>query len=181
MNDRLSKSDWLRHGLRTLAADGPGALKVAPLAAALAVSRGSFYWHFSDIEDFHRQLIAMWRATLTEAVIDRLEARRDDPSRFAELMRQAFGTDRSLDDAMRVWAAESEGVAREVAAVDARRIGEVARLLEDTGLDGERAAHRARFLYWAFLGRTTVADSALASLPPEALDEIVALFSAASG
>jgi len=28
MNDRLTKSDWIEHGLRTLANDGANALKV---------------------------------------------------------------------------------------------------------------------------------------------------------
>ena len=52
MSDRLTKSDWIDHGLRTLANDGPNALKVGPMATTLKVSRGSFYWHFRDIADF---------------------------------------------------------------------------------------------------------------------------------
>jgi hypothetical protein len=32
MPDRLTKADWIRHGLRTLATDGPNALKVGPMA-----------------------------------------------------------------------------------------------------------------------------------------------------
>src|SRR5271166_2476814 len=52
MNDRLTKEDWIRHGLRTLANEGAHALKVGPMATKLKVSRGSFYWHFRDIPDF---------------------------------------------------------------------------------------------------------------------------------
>ena len=48
MTDRLAKSDWIEHGLRTLANEGANALKVGPMAAKLEVSRGSFYWHFRD-------------------------------------------------------------------------------------------------------------------------------------
>ncbi len=44
MNDRLTKSDSIRHRLRTLAKDGPNALKVGPMSTKLKVSRGSFYW-----------------------------------------------------------------------------------------------------------------------------------------
>jgi AcrR family transcriptional regulator len=46
VDDRLTKSDWIEHGLRTLARDGANALKVGPMATQLKVSRGSFYWHF---------------------------------------------------------------------------------------------------------------------------------------
>src|ERR1700731_1432717 len=61
MNDRLTKSDWIRHGLRTLAKDGPNALKVGPMSTKLKVSRGSFYWHFRDIADFRSQLLQIGR------------------------------------------------------------------------------------------------------------------------
>jgi AcrR family transcriptional regulator len=57
MSERLSKSDWIDHGLHTLTAQGPGALKVGPMAARLKVSRGSFYWHFRDIADFRDALL----------------------------------------------------------------------------------------------------------------------------
>ena len=59
--DRLTRSAWLDHGLRTLARQGADALKVGPLATALNVSRGSFYWHFKDIADFRTQLLQSWQ------------------------------------------------------------------------------------------------------------------------
>ena len=47
--DQLSARDWLDQGLKTLARSGFTALKAEPLAKAMGVSRGSFYWHFADI------------------------------------------------------------------------------------------------------------------------------------
>ena len=49
MTDQLSANDWLDQGLKTLARRGFTALKAEPLAKAMGVSRGSFYWHFTDI------------------------------------------------------------------------------------------------------------------------------------
>ena len=69
-----------------------------------------------------------------------------------------------------------EKVANIVAAVDARRIARVARLLSEAGVDSERAAHRATFLYWAFLGQSAVMDQGHASVPAEALTEIIGFF-----
>ena len=54
MTDRLTKSDWISHGLATLAKDGANALKVGPMADGLKVSRGSFYWHFRGHRRFSR-------------------------------------------------------------------------------------------------------------------------------
>lgn len=73
MTTRLNRLDWLDHGLRTLASTGTNALKAEPLARSLKVSRGSFYWHFRDIEQFHIELLARWRQRTTADIIARLE------------------------------------------------------------------------------------------------------------
>ena len=106
MSDRLTKSEWLRHGLRTLASDGPGALKVGPMSEKLNVSRGSFYWHFRDIEDFRSQLLQSWQEISTDQIITELDNRPDDPSRLADLMHRAFSRQRNLGPTVRSWAAE---------------------------------------------------------------------------
>ena len=117
------------HGLKTLANAGAGALKVGPMAEALKVSRGSFYWHFRDIADFRAQLLQAWQEQATDRVIQDLEAQKDRPDRLKQLMRRAFATKRSLDRAIRSWAAEDREVAAIVSSVDARRVAYIARML----------------------------------------------------
>jgi AcrR family transcriptional regulator len=176
VSDRLTKSEWLRHGLRTLASEGPGALKVGPMSEKLNVSRGSFYWHFRGIEDFRSQLLQNWQEVSTDQVINELDSRPRDPGRLRDLMHRAFSTQRKLDRAVRSWAAQDENVASIVAAVDARRIARVARLLVEAGVDDARAAQRATFLYWAFLGQSAVMDERHASIPAQGLTDIIGLF-----
>ena len=178
MNDRLSKSDWIDHGLRTLAKSGPRALKAGPLAAALKVSRGSFYWHFRDLGAFHDELLRAWRERLTDQVIRDLDARQGESGLLGRLLRAALSSERRLDRAMRSWAAEDRGVAAAVAAVDSRRVAGIAKLLADAGVERERARQRAAFLYWAFLGQVAVMEPRVATLPAAALDDIAALFEA---
>jgi AcrR family transcriptional regulator len=178
MNDRLNKADWIRHGLRTLAHDGVGALKVGSLADALGVSRGSFYWHFPDIGDYRRQLLQAWQESSTDRVIEALDARQGDPARLKELMQSAFTSGRRLDRAIRSWAAVDRDAAGIVAAVDAKRVARIAMLLIEAGVKDTQANHRAAFLYWAFLGQVAVMDRRHASLPAAALDDITGLFEA---
>lgn len=113
MDDRLTKSDWIEQGLRTLASDGAGALKVGPMATRLKVSRGSFYWHFRDIADFRSQVLQCWQERATERVIRDLEAAKAQPNRLKRLVRRAFVTKRSLERAIRSWAAEDKGRCRD--------------------------------------------------------------------
>lgn len=175
MSDRLTKADWIRHGLLTLARHGPGGLKVGPMATALKVSRGSFYWHFADMADFRAQLLRGWREVSTEVIIDDLDETAP-PDRFRRLMRGAFSMTLTLERAVRAWGAEDPDVAAAVAAVDARRIDHIAALLAASGVDARRAEQRATFLYWAFLGQGLVSGRRHAALPAEALDEVSGLF-----
>lgn len=176
MRNRLERSDWIRHGLATLTHEGPGALKVGPMSAKLGVSRGSFYWHFEDLDAFKTQLLEAWTRSSTDRVIEDLDARPGDPARLRRLLEAGFRGRRRLDRAMRAWAAHDAVAAEAVAAVDARRVGRVAKLLEDAGVEAEAARRRAVFLYWAYLGQAAVMDPAQATLPAGGLAEIAALF-----
>jgi AcrR family transcriptional regulator len=176
MTERLTKADWIRQGLRTLAKDGSNALKVESMATQLNVSRGSFYWHFRDMAAFRSQLLQSWREVSTDQVIRDLDARDGDPERLKRLLRRALRGPRMLDRAMRSWAGEDEEVANVVASVDARRVERIAGLLIDAGVSSERAEHRAAFLYWAYLGQAIVMDPRHSSISDWALDEISDLF-----
>src|SRR3990172_8924345 len=176
MDDRLTKSDWVAQGLRTLAAEGVNALKVGPMATKLHVSRGSFYWHFRHIADFRAQILRAWQERATERVIEELEAGQGEPDRLKHLMRRAFVGKRKLDRAVRAWAAEDAGVARIVAAVDARRITYVAKMLAAAGVESGRASSRAAFMYWAYLGQAVIMDPRHSSISASAMDDISDLF-----
>jgi AcrR family transcriptional regulator len=174
--DRLTKSDWIEHGLRTLASNGANALKVGPMATRLKVSRGSFYWHFRDIADFRSQVLQCWQERTTERVIRDLEAAKAEPDRLKHLMRRAFVGKRSLERAIRSWAAEDKDVAATVAAVDTRRVSYIAKMLVAAGVGSGRALPRAAFMYWAYLGQPIVMNPRHASIPVAALDDISDLF-----
>jgi len=176
MNDRLTKSDCVEHGLRTLAHHGANALKVGPIATQLKVSRGSFYWHFQDIADFRSQVLQCWQERTTEQVIRDLEAAKAEPNRLKHLIRRAFVTKRGLERAVRSWAAEDRDVAATVAAVDTRRVSYIAEMLVAAGVERRRALPRATFIYWAYLGQPIVMDPHHASISAPSLDEISDLF-----
>ncbi len=174
--DRLTKHDWIRHGLRTLARQGANALKVGPLAAGLDVSRGSFYWHFRDIADFRQQLLENWRDRATDQVIREIDAAIVGAARLSYLMKLAFREDRSLDRAIRGWASVDPEVANIVASVDARRVAYMATLLVESGVETRRALPRAEFLYWAYIGQPAVMDPNHTAITEDDIDDLGAIF-----
>jgi AcrR family transcriptional regulator len=150
--DQLSAKDWLNQGLRTLAQKGFTALKAEPLAKAMGVSRGSFYWHFADIGAFHAALLKHWHEIAAEQIIANLEAASNKDERLPLLLRGVFGGKPALENAVRTWAALNPLARSAVQAIDRRRLSYLERLLRGYGLSAEIATARAQILYWAFLG-----------------------------
>lgn len=174
--DRLTRSDWLAHGLRTLARHGANALKVGDLAAGLDVSRGSFYWHFKDATDYRVQLLQLWQERATEQVFRDIDTAITGPARLTLLMKVAFNEDRTLDHAIRELATTDAAAAELVASVDARRVEYLARLLVESGVESRRALPRAEFLYWAYIGQTAVLNPAHSVITEADIDDLSAVF-----
>jgi len=173
MADQLSARDWLDRGLRTLATQGFSALKAEPLAKAMGVSRGSFYWHFADIDAFHAAILKAWREVAAEAIISDVEAASagDDP--LVVLLRRVFSEKLALERAVRNWAAFNAAARGAVQAIDRRRLDYIEGLMEARGVAPEMAQARAQILYWAFLGYA-LSDKPLPRAPREAVMEELA-------
>jgi AcrR family transcriptional regulator len=173
MIEQLSAKDWLDQGLKVLAKKGFTALKAEPMAKAMGVSRGSFYWHFTDIGAFHTELLSRWREVAAEQVITGVEAAANDQPPLAVLLRRTFAGRLALEKAVRSWAASDAGARNAVQAIDRRRLDYVANLIAAEGLTLEAAQARAQILYWAFLG-FALSDRALPRPQHEAvIDELI--------
>ena len=169
MTKRLAAQDWIDFALKTLAQEGFDALKADGLARKLGVSRGSFYWHFTDLNDFHARVIEHWRQTATEAVIADLERYEAREERLEVLLRRALGHHNALEIRMRAWADSSAEAAQAVRHMDRRRREYMERWLVDAGIAPNLAATRVQLLYWAYLG-AALSRSRLAGKP---LDRVV--------
>jgi AcrR family transcriptional regulator len=152
MTRRLTAQDWIDFGLTALAREGSDALKADVLARKLGVSRGSFYWHFADLDAFHSKVIEHWRLVATEAIIADIERYESREERIDALLRHAFGHGAAIEIRMRAWAESNAAAARALDDIDRRRRGYIERLLIDAGIAPPLAATRTQVLYWAYLG-----------------------------
>ena len=152
MPDQLSARDWLDAGLKALAESGFTALKAEPLAKALHVSRGSFYWHFADLAAYHAAVLGHWREVAAERIIADLEAVPEGESPLRQLLSRTFSGRLSLEKAVRSWATFDTQARAAVQAIDRRRLDYVELLLRKSGQPGQIAQARAQILYWAFIG-----------------------------
>ncbi|PDT89384.1 TetR family transcriptional regulator [Bradyrhizobium sp. Y36] len=180
MTEQLSADDWTREGLKVLAKRGFTALKADPLAKAMGVSRGSFYWHFADLAAFHAAILKSWRDIAAEQIIADIEADRSgDPLRA--LLRRTFNAKLDLERAVRNWAAFDPAAQAAVRAIDRRRLDYIEDMLARRGLAQATAQARAQILYWTFLGFALSGPALPATRLEVLLDEISSMVSESAG
>jgi len=122
---RTPRGRWVEEGLRALADGGPDAVRIEPLALALGVTKGGFYWHFSDRQALLGEVLDAWELSNLEAVIERMERDGGDArTRLRRLFALAFSGTEALrtDLAVRDWARRDPAVAERVRRVDNRRM-----------------------------------------------------------
>ena len=125
---RTPRSSWIDEGLRALAAGGPDAVRIEPLARALGVTKGGFYWHFEDRRALLDEMLDAWERASTEEVIERVEGEGGDArARLRRLFALASAseeptTDVTTDLAIRDWARREQVVADRLRRVDNRRM-----------------------------------------------------------
>jgi AcrR family transcriptional regulator len=88
---RFSRDEWLERALEVISREPHGKLRIHELVKDLGVTRGSFYWHFKDRDDFVRSLAEYWDRWSTNQVIHAVERAGGDPiNRLRTLMEFVF-------------------------------------------------------------------------------------------
>jgi AcrR family transcriptional regulator len=121
------RSGWIDAGFEALASGGPDAVRIEPLAQALGVTKGGFYWQFENRGALLLALLDTWEQTLVDEVIRRVEAGGGDArSKLRRLFALAGSaeTRRLLrtELAIRDWARRDDGVSDRLRRVDNRRM-----------------------------------------------------------
>ena len=144
---RLSRDEWLAQALDILAREGQAKLRIDTICSALGVTKGSFYWHFKDRDDFIHSVVQFWSDRFTNPVMASV-SELDSPAgeRLKALMHTVSeGRFARYDVSIRAWAAQDpELVTAIVKAVDKRRLAFVGSLFAKMGFDGFEAEMRAR-------------------------------------
>lgn len=165
---RLTLDDWTARALDLLVSEGVGALKVARLCRELGVTKGSFYWHFTDMRAYRTALARTWD-DLHDERRRRFEDMRDahPRKRLAEMMQTLVCPDHwALERAMRVWALTDETVLASVQRSDGRVLGAVREALVDYGFEQDEADVRSAVLFAAGVGLLHEASATVKETAP---------------
>lgn len=149
----LCAEDWEHGALEVIAEAGIRALTVESLARRLGITKGSFYWHFANREALLERALTRWEAidarNLRQALSD-IACPRDRLRRFFRRTSREKLTHR-VYSALCV-AGDHELVAPLLERVATRRMEHLAVAYRELGYDEDRARHRSRLAYSAYLG-----------------------------
>ena len=162
---------WLKEGLALLEDAGAGALTIEALTTRLGVTKGSFYHHFANYQDFKECLLAFFEEEHTLQVIQAAELAPSAQEKLEHVVQAALRPSH-LDVAIRSWALQDVQVHDTQQRVDRRRLAYLEELVYAQVGDHTRAARIAQLYYTIFVGSQhiipPIQGQALAQLYQEA-------------
>lgn len=158
----LTPDDWLQAGYALLSSEGVRALKIERLCSQAGATRGSFYWHFTDLNAYRAALVDSWNTFLENdrRFFDQL-SELPPRERLTTMMTALISPAQwMLERAMREWARSDETAAANVRAADLHVLACVRQAFIDYGFDEDDAELRAGSTFAAGIGMLHLVDSA---------------------
>ncbi len=149
---QLDRTTWVAGATEVLAEEGIAGLRVEVLAKRLKVTKGSFYWHFTDRRDLLMAVLAQWKEGRIRDIIKQTRAQ---PGRELEQIYHVidvYSASRSrrgmmIELAVRDWARRDAEAAAIVAEVDDVRLRCARDLFLACGVQMDEASSRCMLLY----------------------------------
>jgi len=149
---RLTKEDWLKKGLQVLTTKGYTNLRLEYLCEQLEVTRGSFYHHFDDLNDYVDKMMAYWEDN-SNHIMDNVAVAPGTPlERLSQLQRDVFNIPARLEVVLRAWATFNKTVLKYIRRIDKKRIGFISELYVEHGYSQESADTTAKIEYATYIG-----------------------------
>jgi AcrR family transcriptional regulator len=145
---KLTRKKWLEFSLDLLIREGNAKLRIDTLVQSLGVTKGSFYWHFKDRDDFILKLVEHWTLVSTQKVVEHMkQVQGSADERLFELTKYIINNDLTrYDIAIRAWALMEPQIAYLVRKVDKQRLGFIRDLFSEMGFEGKELEMRSRTL-----------------------------------
>jgi AcrR family transcriptional regulator len=171
---RLDAEAWIAAAFDALAGGGIDAVRVEPLAKALGITKGSFYWHFADRRALLDAMLESWAEGRIAAIREQATARGAPAAVLGDLAdlytRHANVRGLTIELAIRSLARTDEAAAKSVRSVDRERLRHVGDLFAALGWPGVHAQERA-ILFYSYLFGQSLLDAKV--VPAAARDKAI--------
>lgn len=154
---RLDRDDWLKAALQ-LCEDGIDNVKIAPLAADMSVTTGSFYWHFKNRQELLDAVLEYWEREMTDAAIEAAKQYAGSAADRIFYVMDTVLTDSlaRYDLAIWQWARSDAKAKRVFRRVLQKRFAFATRMFSEAGFSKAQAEIRARKMIVYMTGESTL-------------------------
>ena len=173
MAKRFGKKDWIEVGHNALKSGGPAALTIEELCETTGKTRGSFYFHFENVEAFQIALAEHWKDQFCNAIIN---AAPPALTRSDLLSQLTMRLDLDLETGIRKLGLANPGVFEVVEDVDVMRMDWLESLYANSGnIAPDQARNLAKIEYATFIGLRLIDPDMQASNAREIYDTFLQL------
>jgi AcrR family transcriptional regulator len=152
-SERLTRENWLETGLNLLATEGEKALTIERLCQVANRTKGSFYHHFKNRDEFINALLKYWQSEYTNRIISIIEQIDNLNERRWKLDHLAASLDSQIERAIRNWSGSDKRVQQALKCVDGKRINYLTKLNGELGQPNEDVAFELAIVEYAtFVG-----------------------------
>lgn len=153
------RSAWIDAALDAMAEGGLGAVRVEALARTLGVTKGGFYWHFTDRQALLDEMLDAWQQAGTEDIIAQVDSQPTDARAKLRRLYELTGSANSLaaELAIRDWSRHDNDIAGRLRRVDDRRMEHLRSLFSEFCVDEQDVEARSILAYSLLIGNYFIA------------------------
>lgn len=156
---RKTKQDWLIAGCHILAETDATQLKIDIITKRLGVTKGSFYHHFKDYQDYKTSLLDYVIEAGTLNIIEIMDEEVTPEARFTRLIETTVGYPPNMEVSIRAWALQDAQVRAYQERIDQQRIDYVRDIFLEMGYDAKKAQMMAQMAYAVYVGSQQIIPS----------------------
>lgn len=149
---RLSKEDWLEEGFKILKEFAQNKLRILYLCQRLGVTRGSFYHHFTSIENYVASLMQRWEKENTRKWIQLANQKNEAQDKMNVLNALVLEQDHAIEAAIRSWGFYQPLVKEYLDRVDKMRLDYLEEIFKGKGYKDQEASLMAELEYALLIG-----------------------------
>ena len=173
---RKTKQDWLSAGLKIFRDTGVGGLTIESLTQEMGVTKGSFYHHFSGIQEFKTNFLEFYEEAGTLNIIQVTEEAASAEDKLRRLLTIIVSHPLEDEVIMRAWAQQDAEVGAVQERVDQQRVSYVAGLCVEINGDLAQGQLMAEIFYALLVGGPQMQPSLSTERMTAVFNEILRLY-----
>ncbi|MFF5994655.1 TetR/AcrR family transcriptional regulator [Lysinibacillus sp. KU-BSD001] len=150
----VTEEQWVQKGIEYFSQGGFAALVVEKMARELKCSKSSFYWYFTDRDEFLRRVIELWTKRATIDVIFESSKNMTTEIQIRTVLEKMFSNENVGDFLfyLRRLGQEKDEYREVLTSIENMRLSYMTKLLQQLEISEEKAKIKASLIYHYYLG-----------------------------